>query len=217
MRPWQHAVSTGRSGRPWELDLEIHEFLDMTKAACADRRHRLVLHSVDFGLAVTRLAFQDRSDVDAIVRCHVIEDLGAPVTLSEWLAGCAPDQMPRPLRRRLAVGKAGIVALVGGRLHPACHASIDRVYDFLTLPVQFAPDHPAAAYAVLMNSFGPALARRIFGPPRRIDHALGQATVDWAWIAEAIVYTMIGRIPDLGEIVRACQIEPVSPPAQRMG
>jgi hypothetical protein len=209
MRPWQHAVSSARSQRPWQQDLEIHEFLDSTKLACADRRHRLVLHSVDLGLALAHWAFPDRPEVESIVRQHVDEDLGMPATLAQWLDGCEPELLPRPLSRRIAVGREGVVALVAGKIHPSCEAAVGQVYDLLTLPAQLAPDHHVLTYAVLMNAFGPGLVRRLFGPPQRVDHAHGQATVDWAWIAEAIIFTMYGRIPDLGELVRSCSEEPM--------
>lgn len=208
MRPWQHAVSSARGLRPWQQDLEIHEFLDSTKLACPERRHRLVLHSVDLGLALAQKAFPGRPDVASIVRQHVEEDLGLPATVGRWLEVCDPERMPRPLPRRIAVGRGGVITLVAGRIHPSCEAAVGEVYDLLTLPARLAPDHHGLTYAVLMNGFGPGLARRLFGPPQRIDHAQGQTTLDWAWVAEAIIFTMYGRIPELGEVVRCCRKEP---------
>src|SRR5262245_32491778 len=116
MRPWQHALSSSRStGHPWTEDLEIHEFLDMTKAACADRRHRVVLHSVDLGSDLAALAFPLRSDVRAVVLQHIVEDLGRAYTLADWFDRCDIDRLPRPLHRRLTAGRDRVIALVVGR------------------------------------------------------------------------------------------------------
>ena len=49
MRPWQHAKSSARKERDWLADLPIHEFMDSTKAACPDLRHRMILHNADLG------------------------------------------------------------------------------------------------------------------------------------------------------------------------
>jgi hypothetical protein len=50
MQPYIHAQASARqSGRVWQDDLEIHEFLDLAKHACPDLRHRLLLHNSDLG------------------------------------------------------------------------------------------------------------------------------------------------------------------------
>ncbi len=57
MRPWQHAKSSARKERDWLIDLPIHEFMDSTKAACPDLRHRMILHNADLGPELTARAF----------------------------------------------------------------------------------------------------------------------------------------------------------------
>lgn len=218
MRPWQHAVSSaGTENRPWDDDLDIHEFLDMTKVCCADRRHRLALHSVDLGAELAARAFPDRPDARAIAVRHVVEDLGRPASVADWVAGCDPLRLPLPLQRRLVVGKAGVVELVVNRLDPACRPAVSEVYDLLTLPVTFVPHRPELGYAVLMNSFGPALARRLLGRPRAITHEHGEIVLDYGWIAEALTFAMFGRIVDLGEVARACMREPFADQAEKEG
>ena len=215
MRPWQHAASSaGSAGRPWDDDLDIHEFLDMTKACCADRRHRLALHSVDLGAELAARAFPDRPDARAVAVRHVVEDLGRPATVADWLAGCDPRRLPLPLHRRLLAGKAGVVELVVNRLDPSCRPAVSEVYDLLTLPVALVPRMPELGYSVLMNAFGPALVRRLLGRPRVLAHERGKIMLDYAWIAEALAFAMFGRIPDLGEVARACVREPFADQAQ---
>ena len=45
-KPWIHSLSSARKfgGKPEDY-IEIHEFLDSTKAAIADNRHRCILHT----------------------------------------------------------------------------------------------------------------------------------------------------------------------------
>lgn len=168
----------------------------------------MILHNTDLGLELTARAFPNRADARAIAMQHIIEDLGRPYPLSDWLGRCDPRLFPRVFKRRLEIGKEGIIDLVAARLHPAAKAAVEDVHAVLTLPVKFAPEYPDLAYCVLMNAAGPGIVRRICGAPRQIEHEHGKCIVDMAWIAEAIIFTMFGRIPDLGEVVRGCLDEP---------
>ena len=211
MRPWQHARSSvGRSG-DWRTDLAIHEFLDSTKASCADRRHRLVLHHVDLGVEIARRAFPDRTDVDRVVTRHVTEDLRAACTLQDWFDQCDAAALPAPLRRRMAAGPAGVADMIAARVPGGCRDAVGDVAGFLFRPMDLVPAQPDRALCVLMNAAGLAVTRRVFGPPeeRRVD---GRAVViDWGWIAEAVIFTTYGRILDLGEVVRCWPREPGAP------
>ena len=77
MQPYVHArASARRSGRAWQEDLPIHEFLDLAKHACPDLRHRILLHNSDLGPELAALAFPERADARQIVLSHVKQDLG---------------------------------------------------------------------------------------------------------------------------------------------
>jgi len=207
MRPWQHAKSSSLStGRAWTEDLPVHEFLDETKFACADRRHRVVLHHIDLGSAVAAKAFPERDDVDALVRSHVTEDLGRAASFEEWFDQCDVPRLPTPIHRRTEDGTEGIAQLVNTRQPSALHGEVARVCDLLFLPGQFLDHSAERGWPIFMNSMGPRLARRIFGPPTSVDQ--GNIVVDHAAIAEAVIYTAFGRIPDLGEVVRCFTGEP---------
>ncbi len=208
MRSWQHARSSAKGGRNWRDDLAIHEFLDQTKACCADRRHRLVLHHVDLGTAITEIAFPHRNDIADIVTRHVVEDLGQPVTLSDWFKHCDIERLPKPMSRRLEHGTSGVCRFISSQLDPACARDIAAVVDFLFLPARFLPAHPEQALSTLMNTSGPAIVRQVFGPPHEITGEGGTAVVDKAWIAEAVIFALYGRIPDLGEVVGHWHREP---------
>jgi hypothetical protein len=211
VRPWQHAFSSG--GDDWADALAVHEFLDMSKAGCADRRHRIVLHHVDLGAALALQAFPDRADVSALVRRHVEEDLGRPATLADWLDGTDPARLPQPVARRLAGGEEAVCALVANRLHPGQARAVARVAAVLFAPRALYPADPDRALAVLMHSIGPAIVRRLLGPPVAEAVEGKRVVTDWGWIAEALIMACYGRIPDLAEITRCVEVEPVRAPA----
>lgn len=93
MKPYDHAVSSAKQfgGTPEDY-LEIHNFMDSSKAHIADGRHRAILHS-SFGIFITERVFGvviENSDgrkvsVRDIGEQHVLEDLGTIPTVADWL------------------------------------------------------------------------------------------------------------------------------------
>lgn len=93
MKPHLHAnISAKQHGGAPEDYLAIHEFIDHSKAAVADVRHRAMLHSA-WGIYVTQQVFGHlitNSDgkqvaVRDIAEEHVIQDLGFIPTMDDWL------------------------------------------------------------------------------------------------------------------------------------
>lgn len=93
MKPHIHAESSAKTygGKPSDY-LEIHKFLDSSKAHLGDCRHRAILHST-FGCYIAELVFGEtltNSDnktisVREICEQHIIEDLGMLPTVQDWL------------------------------------------------------------------------------------------------------------------------------------
>lgn len=93
MKPWLHAKSSAAKygGKPEDY-IDIHNFMDSSKASLADVRHRAVFHSsfgiflVErvFGVCVTNSAGKAVSVRD-IAEQHVVEDLGFIPTMEQWL------------------------------------------------------------------------------------------------------------------------------------
>ncbi|WP_461191125.1 DUF6915 family protein [Bradyrhizobium sp. UFLA06-06] len=198
MRPYQHAISSARAlGGRWQDYLAVHEFLDSTKAACADMRHRMILHSVDFGTAIARTAFPDRDDVDQLVRQHVVEDLGESRTLSDWLRYCRRPHLPRFYPEALPIDNERIIADETSRSGISHDAPVRQVCALLLMPLTFASDFGADALCVLGNSFGPGLVRRLIGPPIDVDGKV----FDPALSAERIIFGWYRAVPPMVAVV----------------
>lgn len=93
MKPLDHArTSIRRYGGIYDDYIEIHEFLDMSKATHPDMRHRALLHNSlgpyiavrVFGRTITN-ADGRVLDVRQICEDHIIEDLGRIPTVSDFL------------------------------------------------------------------------------------------------------------------------------------
>jgi hypothetical protein len=199
MRPYQHAMSSAaRCGGRWQDYLEVHEFIDSTKVFCADPRHRMVLHSVDFGSALAGIAFPGRRDTDDLVRQHVVEDLGTPRTLSEWLGHCRHARLPRLHHDALPIDIERMIALEIAVVGESATEWVRRVCSLLTLPMVFAPDFGPEAMCVLGNSFGPALVRRVIGPPIELDGVC----FDPALCAERLIFRLYRAVPPATAVVQ---------------
>jgi hypothetical protein len=93
MKPHLHAKSSvNRYGGVLEDYIKIHNYMDNTKSAMADHRHRAILHSsygifiVEdvFGVTITNSEGRVVSVRD-IAEDHVIEDLGFIPSMENWL------------------------------------------------------------------------------------------------------------------------------------
>jgi hypothetical protein len=97
MRPWQHAKSSAHHfNGSWQNDLPIHEFLDMTKFAVADLRHRIILHNIDLGPRLAAAAFPNHPNAWSVARRHVEEDMRCTPSLADWLSHCDLSLLPAP-------------------------------------------------------------------------------------------------------------------------
>jgi len=93
MKPYNHARSSvKRWGGRVEDYLEIHNFIDGTKIAMPDLRHRALLHNAwgifllerVFGVTITNSEGRAVSVRD-VGEQHVMEDMGFIPSLEDWL------------------------------------------------------------------------------------------------------------------------------------
>jgi len=92
-KPYIHAKSSARryGGNPEDY-IDIHQFMDSSKASVPDVRHRAILHS-SFGCFIVEQVFgtsrvnsagKEYSPRD-VAEDHCIEDLGFIPTMDKWL------------------------------------------------------------------------------------------------------------------------------------
>ena len=95
MKPYLHAqVSVKKWGGEVSDYLPLHDFIDSSKAAHPDMRHRAILHS-SFGIYICERVFGHCLtlgngrvlQVRDIAEQHVIDDLGKIPTVSDYLDG----------------------------------------------------------------------------------------------------------------------------------
>lgn len=205
MRPYIHArVSARKTGRDWQDDLRVHEFIDSSKVAVPDLRHRLALHSVDFGAKVAARAFPDLEHIGDLVRCHVREDLGEERTLSGWLRHLDAARLPRFYPKALPIDWARLAEDEAARQKLAEPTGPLAVGEVLRLPLALVPDFGEPALAITCNAFGVGLIRQIFGPPRleRKDSG-GETIFDPSLAAESMIFTLYKNIPSLADVTGA--------------
>lgn len=174
MKPLQHAqISAKKYGGVWLDYIELHNFLDSSKTACAHFKHRFLLHHTEgiefavrlFGDELTNSDGQTNS-IRQILTEHLIEDVGKIVSVEDW----ARDLMLKkdtPFYQFLAKKRQQIEAdEVRGEteLLNAFNLSdqaISAVKAFLAFPLKQST-HPAALL-VSHNSFAIFLAEKLFG------------------------------------------------------
>jgi len=109
VKPHLHARNrTHRHGGQPAHYQDIHDFIDSSKAASADGRHRLVLHHA-FGCYVveqvfgkTRTNSEGREDSPRdIAEEHIIEDLGFIPSLEHWIRNVQPADWMYGNRRKI--------------------------------------------------------------------------------------------------------------------
>ena len=102
MKPHLHAkTSVKKWGGSIEDYLDIHEFIDSSKAHIADMRHRILLHS-SFGIYIAQQVFGmirmnsagNLYAVRDIAEDHVLEDLGTIPSVEKWMANITLDSLP---------------------------------------------------------------------------------------------------------------------------
>lgn len=174
MKPLQHAqISAKTYGGEWTDYIEIHSFLDSSKATCAHFKHRFLLHHAEgieiavriFGETVTNNENHKVSTKKLLVD-HLIEDVGRIVTIEDWERDLMPKK-DNSFYKFLAKKREQIESDVfqGEReLFEALKLEdedIVAVKKFLAFPLETG-DHPAALL-FSHNSFAIFLAERIFG------------------------------------------------------
>jgi hypothetical protein len=174
MKPLQHAqISAKTYGGVWSDYIEIHNFLDSSKATCAHFKHRFLLHHTE-GIELAAQLFGEQIEnsekqivsTRRILTDHLIEDVGSIVSIEDW----ARDLMPQKdapfyqfLARKRGQIEAGVIK--GGKellnAFNLADKDVCAVKSFLDFPLRNST-HPAAVL-FSHNSFAIFLAEKLLG------------------------------------------------------
>ena len=173
MKPLQHAqISQKTHGGKWQDYIELHNFLDSSKAACAHFKHRFLLHHVE-GVEVAVKIFGDKTinsenntiETKRLLSDHLIEDVGKIVRVEDWANDLFPNQNDSIYKflakKRLQIENDSIKG--EAELFRAFNLSqkdISAIKDFLAFPLKNST-HPAAIL-FSHNSFFIFVAEKIF-------------------------------------------------------
>lgn len=174
MKPLQHAqISAKKYGGCWQDYIELHSFLDSSKAACAHFKHRFLLHHAE-GIEIAVRIFGEtiaNSDgqiisIERLLTEHLIEDVGKIVSVEDWAKDLFPtssDSIYQFLaKKRKQIENDSVKGET--ELFQAFNMSekdISAIKDFLNFPLKNST-HPAAILFA-HNSFAIFLAEKVFG------------------------------------------------------
>jgi hypothetical protein len=174
MKPLQHSqISAKTYGGVWTGYIELHNFLDSSKAACAHFKHRFLLHHAEgielavrlFGEKITNSIGKTIS-IRQILTDHLIEDVGSVVTIEDW-ANCLMPKKDGVFYQFLAKKREQIEAdEIRGETERfntfnLSDEDISSIKSFLSLPLKNST-HPAAVL-FSHNSFAIFLAEKLLG------------------------------------------------------
>jgi len=174
MKPLQHAqISQKTYGGSWKDYIEVHNFLDSSKAACAHFKHRFLLHhaeGIELGVRIfgeTLINSENKTiETRRLLTDHLIEDVGRVVSVEDWARDLLPDNNDsfyKFLTKKRASIEADQVPGESELLSAfnLCEKTRAAVKKFLRFPLE-TTEHPAALL-ISHNSFAVFLAERIFG------------------------------------------------------
>ncbi len=175
MKPLQHAqISAKAYGGCWTDYIEVHNFLDSSKAACAHFKHRFLLHhaeGIELGVRIfgETVMNSDNSAIStrSILTEHLIEDVGRVVAVEDWAQSLLPDSnnsFCKQLAKKREQIETGAIRGESELLSNAFALSAKdavAVKEFLAFPLKNSA-HPAALL-ISHNSFAIFLAEKVFG------------------------------------------------------
>ena len=216
MKPLGHAqISAKTYGGSWSDYIEIHGFLDSSKAASAHFKHRFLLHHAEgielaariFGETVTNGENQ-KIPVRKLLTDHLIEDVGRIVTIEDWAKDLMPkqgDSFYRFLAKKRGQIETGNVAGEKElfRAFDLEREDVAAVKNFLAHPLENS-GHPAALL-FSHNSFAVYLAERTFGyafiKNRRKQEGAKKQVIAVREVFERLIFLRMKTIYSPAEII----------------
>ena len=212
MKPLQHAqISQKIHGGKWQDYIDVHNFLDSSKSACAHFKHRFFLHhaeGIDLGVKIFGQNLTNSEgetlEIRQLLTEHLIEDVASLVTVEDW----ARDLLPKtndPFYQFLTKKRNQIEndEILGEKeLFDAFNLSEkDRaaVKDFLLFPLKNST-HPAALL-VSHNSFAVFLAEKILGYAFVKNNPACKQLISVREVFERLIFLRLKSIYSPAEII----------------
>jgi hypothetical protein len=212
MKPLQHAqISQKTYGGKWQDYIEIHCFLDSSKAACAHFKHRFLLHhreGIELGVRIfgeTLINSENKTiETRRLWTDHLIEDVGRILSVEDWARDLLPnknDSFYKFLAKKRASIEADQVSGESELLSAFNLSETNRaaVKKFLRSPLETA-EHPAALL-VSHNSFAVFLAERIFGCAFVKENGSQKQMVAVREIFERLIFLRMKAVYSPAEII----------------
>ena len=212
MKPLQHAqISQKTYGGSWTNYIEVHNFLDSSKAACAHFKHRFLLHhreGIELGVKIfgeTVTNSENRTiETRRLLTDHLIEDVGRVVTVEDWVRDLLPDannSFYRFLAKKREQIETGRISGENELFDAFNLREDDRaaVRNFLAYPLRNSA-HPAALL-ISHNSFAVFLAERIFGCAFVRDNASQQQLIAVREVFERVIFSRMKAVYSPAEII----------------
>lgn len=174
MKPLQHAqISAKKYGGCWQDYIELHSFLDSSKAACAHFKHRFLIHHAE-GIEIAVQIFGDgitnsnnrTIETKRLLSEHLIEDVNKIVSVEDWANDLFPNQndsickfltkKKEQIENDSVKGETELF-----RAFNLSEKDISAIKDFLAFPLKNSTNPAAILFS--HNSFSIFLAEKIFG------------------------------------------------------
>ncbi len=212
MKPLQHAqISAKTYGGKWQDYIEVHNFLDSSKATCAHFKHRFLLHHIEgielgvriFGETLTN-SENETIETHRLLTDHLIEDVGRIVPVEDWARDMLPnknDSFYKFLTKKRASIEADQIPGEGELLSAFNLSETNRaaVKKFLRSPLETA-EHPVALL-ISHNSFAVFLAERIFGYAFVKENGSQKQLVAVREVFERLIFLRMKAVYSPAEIV----------------
>lgn len=212
MKPLQHAqISQKTHGGTWQDYIEIHNFLDSSKATCAHFKHRFFLHhaeGIELGVKIfgQNLVNSEGKSIATrqLLTEHLIEDVGRLVTVEDWSRDLLPktnDPFYHFLEKKRSQienddVKGEIELFDVFKLSEKDRVSVK---DFLAFPLKNSA-HPAALL-VSHNSFAVFLAEKILGYAFIKNNSAQKQVISVREVFERLVFLRLKSIYSPAEII----------------
>ena len=207
MKPLVHSMTAAKKfGGQWQNYIEIHSFLDSSKASISTNQHRAQFHS-DWGVSTSEALFGaevTNSDgakvaVREIAEQHCREDVGFVPTIEQWLERNEryPAYFSARVRRRQLDDVRADPAQAFADRYQGEPGQFQPIIDFFDAGAKRSGNPTSPVAAATLNSLTIFVSERLFG------HALTtrrKAPIPVREIGELLALSRWGVVPSMPHV-----------------